>query len=246
MTEDYTTCSICMEHYDLQRKFPKSLDCRHSLCAPCLALQLESQKCCPHCRRPIDLPENDLTMIDYLERQEHQRRMEQQKAMRLELQTLINTAEKEKDRYKEKINQFKTSRVKIVKDKSQLFGKHDKYLFKKGLHYCNSEATSTRIASKFEEELECSLQDVQTSLLTMKTLLENDYIGREDFDKCQMEATRAIQPEPISHKGRDKILDLYMELLLEQLMEISRDTDPNLIPGNKKTWIIFPSCSTED
>ncbi len=69
--------------HEMKHRIPKSLECRHYFCAPCLASHLESQSCCPSCRRPIENTDNivnDLAMIDYLERQEEQTRQEEQKA----------------------------------------------------------------------------------------------------------------------------------------------------------------------
>ncbi len=238
---DFPTCSICLEDYDLQNRIPKSLDCRHAFCALCLASQLESQKC-PICQRPFENAENDLTMIDYLERRQQQKRVKQQNIMRMELQKLINMVEKVKARYEAKIKQFKSSNLKVAKDKNQAFSTHIKHLLKESLDNWNSEAALTRIASQLEEELECRLQEAQLFLHTLEALLENDYIGKEAFNHCQMEATRAIQTEhTLNNPYTDAMWDAYRKMFVEQLNDTSKDSDAALILGNSRLLdILFP------
>ncbi len=151
--DDFSICSICMKACDLEHRLPKSLDCRHYFCAPCLTSHLESQKRCPSCRRQIDNVDNivnDLAMVDYLERQQEKKRKEQQKAMREEPHSLINTKGQEHERVGDKMNHFKDAKLKMTQDKCRCYSAYAKYLLKKNLERCSSEGSLTRIASKLE------------------------------------------------------------------------------------------------
>ncbi len=238
MTEDYATCSLCMEAYDLEERIPMSLDCRHYFCAPCLTSHLKTQNCCPSCRRQIDNTDNiakDQAMIDYLEIQQERKRKEQQNAMREELQRLVNTKEKEHGRIEEEINYYKSSKLIMTKDKRCAYSTYAKYLLKKSLDYCNSETNLPRMTSKYELEMEDRLQEVRISLTKMKSLLGKDYIAKEDFDNCQLEATRTSRTKNVAANAESRMWDAYREMLLEQLTEISKEPingDPDFIPGN--------------
>ncbi len=232
MTEDFGTCSICMESFDMKQRIPKSLQCRHYLCAPCLTSHLASQSSCPKCRKPIENTDdiaNELAIIDYLQSQEEQTRKEQQKAMKEELQRLITSTEKEQERIEEKLKIFKNGKSKETKEKSRLYSTHVKYLLNKALDCCNSEANLSRIASKIEEEMENNLQEVRTCNVTMKTLLEKDFVAWEDFDNCKMAATRTRE------SNEDRMWEEYRERLLEQLTNISKEATKrhrDFNPGN--------------
>ncbi len=237
--DDFPICSICMEAYDLEHRLPKSLDCRHYFCAPCLTSHLESQKRCPLCQRQIDNIDNivnELAMIDYLQRQQEQKRKEQQKAMREELHGMISTKEQEHERMEEKMNHFKRAKLKMTQDKSRLYSVYAKYLLKKSLEHCNNEASLTRIASRLEQEMEYKLQEIRQCQLIMEELLGNDYIGKEDFDNCQTEISVSEQTESTVGNVDDRMWDAYREMLLEQLTEVTNETksnEPDFIPGNK-------------
>ncbi len=240
MTEDFATCSICMETYDLQHRIPKSLDCRHSFCAPCLTSQLEfqpyyDQTGCPSCRRPIDNVVNDLTMIDYLERKQYEKRMAQQRAMRKELEVLTDMAEKEHERMDNTLKVFTTttsSRLEtILKEKTHLFKAYTKYLLQKCFDCCSWE----KVVPKLKDEMECSLHEVELSLATMKSLQENDYIPVEEFDACC--GSMRAQFGSTEQNYEDVMWESYRKLFLEQLAEISKETvgrDPNFVPGNSR------------
>ncbi len=247
MEKDFSTCSISMEPYDLQKRIPKSLDCQHSLCALCLASHLQSQNCCPSCRKPIQNPDNvtnDLTMIDYLDRQREHERMEQQNAMRNELQSLLCMMEKGQQRTEAAIIQFRNNKMKSIKEKRRLFNTYSKFVMAESLEYCNTEAGLARIASKYEDELECSLDVLQGPLIIIKSLLESEHIGKEDFDNCQMQAISASRMERKAKGTEEGILDTYRDVWLEQVTNISKGSpyrDPDDAPGN----VIFVKLSIQ-
>ncbi len=85
MANEYGTCPICMEDYDLDTRIPKSLDCRHSLCKLCLQHSGQPLNSCPICRQPVrnhtKIP-NDFTMIEYLQYKDRDRHLNQQEPSR--------------------------------------------------------------------------------------------------------------------------------------------------------------------
>ncbi len=238
MAEEFTSCSICTEAYDLVTRLPKSLDCRHSLCAVCLTSQLESQDWCPLCRQPIQSPgnvANDFTMIDYLERQREQIRKQEHDLMKKKLHTLMNMIQHSQEKTEDIINQLKSSNMENIQENSKLFSTFVMYLLKKNLEHCNSEATLTRIVSKYEDKLQRSLHRFQGCLDSIRSLLEKDYISKEAFDNGQAEATRAVQKKYTAESIEDGLWEAQRELLLEQLTDISQETaksDPNFNTGN--------------
>ncbi len=57
-SEQFLTCSICLEHY----REPRQLECLHSFCTPCLELIFEKHRAkrkfpCPMCLRTYNFPE---------------------------------------------------------------------------------------------------------------------------------------------------------------------------------------------
>ncbi len=238
MAEDFTSCSICMEAYDLEARLPKSLHCRHSLCAVCLTSQLESQNWCPLCRQPIQSSgnvANDLTMIDYLERQREQIRKQEQDMMKEKLHTLMNMIQHSHERTEDIINQLKSSNLENIQENRKLFGTFMRYQLNKSLDHYNREATLTRIVRKYEDKLQGSLHRFQGCLDSMTSLLGKDYIRKEDFDNCQAEATKAVQTKYTAESIEDGLWEAQRELSLEQLTDISKEmakSDPNFNPDN--------------
>ena len=158
--------------------------------------------------------------------------MAQQKVMREEIQVLIHGAEKEHQRIEETIKQFSGSRLEIIKVKTHLFEAYSRYLLQKCLDYCGWE----KVGSIFKKELKYTLKKVQVALVTMKSLLEHDYILTEEFDNCRTEMSRSafeVASSELHYEG--KIWETYRMLLLERLQEVSKGTpesDPTFIPDN--------------
>ncbi len=237
MAKAFGNCSICMEHYDVEERIPKSLDCRHSFCALCLATRLKSRNC-PACEKTIPNPDNakdDLTMIDYLEKQQEKRLMEKQTAMRENLQSLVQNIENCQERTEAAISQFRKNTMKSVKEKSELFNTYAKFVMAESLQYCNTEAGLARIASKYQDDLQCTLKGFQGSLVTIKSLMENRYIGKEDFENCQTQAEGTARIEGKSENDKDGMWDAYRDIWLGQLTNISREIPyraPGDVPGS--------------
>ncbi len=233
---DFATCSICMEAYDCEHRIPKSLDCRHSLCAVCLTSQLDIQKSCPICRQVIDNPDkvsNDLTMIAFLDREQEKIRIQEQKTMREKLLLLIDETESEYKSIEDTIHQFQENKLQIFTDKSHSFEEYAKYLFKKSLDSYNWEA----VAFQYERELDSNLNKVQISLALMWSLLEQKLIEKESFEKCQTEASRAADRIPSSQNCEKRLWEVYREQLVKQFSKISKvpmGENPEFVSGEKK------------
>ncbi len=78
-------CPVCMESFGLDKHIPKSLDCRHAVCAECVMNEGgrgQPLQRCPICRRAITdhstLP-NDLTLISYLEKNKREKYLKERK-----------------------------------------------------------------------------------------------------------------------------------------------------------------------
>ncbi len=76
-------CPICMESFGADEHIPKSLDCRHAVCAKCVMNEGgQPLQRCPICRRAITdhstLP-NDLTLISYLEKNKREKYLKERK-----------------------------------------------------------------------------------------------------------------------------------------------------------------------
>ncbi len=241
MTDDYATCSLCMEAYDLVDRIPKSLGCRHYFCEPCLTSHMESQHCCPSCRQQIDNTDNivdELAMIDYLEIQQERK----QKEMREELQRLVNAEEKEYERIEKEISHHNNSILITATDKSCIYSRYTKYLMKRSIDYCTCGTNIFKTMSKYELEMEDRLRKVRLSLTKLKSLLGKDYIRKEYFDKCQMEATSTFNTESAAVYAESRMWDGYREILLEKLTELSKEPinyDVCCIPGNIAHMIKF-------
>ena len=172
-----------------------------------------------------------MAMVDYLERQQEQKRKEQQKAMRDELQKLIKEAEWEQKITEREIHHFKMGTLKF---KSGLYSTYAKYLLRKSLDHCNSETSLSKMASTFAQEIEGQLQKLSARLATMKTLLEKDYIGKEDLDNCQAEATILAETDRAAHNVEDRMWRAYRDMCLLKLLDISKKamySDPEFTTG---------------
>ncbi len=119
---------------------------------------------------------------------------------------------------KKKLNHFKNNKSKETKEKRLFYSTHAKYLLDKALDYCNSEASLSRIATTLQQEMESNLQEVRACHITIKTLLENDYVGWQDVDNSEMRATSLRTNE----NNKDRMWEEYRELLLDQFANISK------------------------
>ncbi len=168
-------------------------------------------------------------MVDYLERQQEQKRKEQQKSMRDELQKLIEeTKWEQKIITEEYIHHFK---IGTLKSRSGLYSTYAKYMLGKSLDHCNSETSLNKIVSTFAQAMEGKLQKLSTSLATMKTLLDKDYIGKEEFDNCQAEA----ETDRVAGNVEEKMWQAYRDMCLSKLLDIDKKamyySDPEFTTG---------------
>ncbi len=150
--------------------------------------------------------------------------MEQQKAIRDELLQLINGTESEYKTVEKVIHKFQESKSQTIKDKSNLFKAYVKSLFQKSLDACNCEIILPTVASQYEGELHNTLQEVQLSLVAMRSLLEQESIAQENFEHCQNQASRAVNMLPSPQIYETRLWDAFLEQLVEQFSEVCKET----------------------
>ncbi len=218
-----------MEDYDLDKRIPKSLDCRHSICKSCLVRDGKPQKPlkrCPSCRQKINDPENaanDLTMIDYLERKRQKRRGREQKERKAKLRDLLKTVSQELRKTEADLDEQKKSSLELAEENMGVFAVHAKDAFRKALlQLTENEEVVCKMASKNNQELNDRMQLLQTLTALVTSLLEQPYVNDDDFDACGREIQMGMQQETsLLQDQSESLWNIYREFLLDQFLRAS-------------------------
>ncbi len=219
MASVFGTCPVCMDDYDLDTGVPKSLDCRHSVCNVCLQSGADSMNTCPICRHPIrdhqNIP-NDLTMIDYLERNKGETVV----ILKSKLQEMRDNVKKE---LQETVNILRQA---IETD--QLFASNAKHIF----YRCVEKYQHiTPVSSYDRDDVESKLERLQRSLADCERLLEKAYIRKDDMGSCEIEVKEAVKELQCRERPEtaETVLWIkYKQELINAFTEMSHDTPSSL------------------
>ncbi len=231
-------CPVCLEPYGLDEHIPKSLDCRHAVCAECVMnprgqpLQL-----CPICRRGINnhsaIP-NDLSILDFLEKKKRKKYL---KARKKKLQDLIEQAWEASAEVGGHLKEETVIGAKIAKERSTIFTLYIQHLFKKCLELCISQRVLSDFSTKHHMELEDLLQELQMCISVCTSLLDNPHASTDEIDRCETDTLNAVKKSRDSGRSgtsEEAMWNSYRQLVIETLVEISKvppSRDHSFHPG---------------
>ena len=229
-----------MEPFSLDEHIPKSLDCRHAVCAECVMnprgqpLQL-----CPICRRGIGnhsaLP-NDLTLISYMEKKKRKKYLKQRKE---KIQCLIEQVLEASDVLDRRLEEEKTYDAEAVEKRSAIFTLFTRHLFEKCQQRCNSKHFLTDIATQKRKELEHTRQRLDTCIATCTSLLDNQHVTSEEIDRCESDTQESVNKARRSETDgaiEEAMWISYRQMLMETFAEISKvapSNDSSFDPGKQ-------------
>ncbi len=219
-------CPVCLESFGLEEHIPKSLDCRHAVCAECV-MNAGGQPLqrCPICRRAINnhsaIP-NDLSIIAYLEKNKREKYL---KELKEKVKKLIEQVLEASEDVDGRLRNQTVFTAKKVKEKSAIFSFYIKHLFEQCQQRCSSEPFLTDVMTKSKQELESISQELQTSLAACTSLLDNPHVTTDDIDRCESDALDAIKKAKES--GQFGTMDgttwnSYRKLVMDTFAEISK------------------------
>ena len=195
-------CPVCMECFSLKEHIPKSLDCRHAVCAECV-MNAGGQPLqrCPICRRAINnhsaIP-NDLSIIAYLEKNKREKYLKERKE---KVRNLIEQVLEASEDVGGRLKNEKVSAAQTVEERSAIFSSYIKHLLEQCQQRCSTKRFLTDIAAIIRKELESRQQELQTCLAACTSLLDNPHVTTDDIDRCESEALNAVRKARESEKS---------------------------------------------
>ncbi len=232
MADDFACCPICMDDYDLDKRLPKSLDCRHSLCKSCLLNKGRPLRRCPSCRQNIDKPRNaanDLTMIDYLERKQQKRREGEQTKLREGLRNLLETISKELRAAEGVDEDQKRSTVKLTRKKKKSFCANAIGVVNKTSTPQNeNKQAMSKMASVNREQPDARIQSLHEKKGLIMSMLQQSYINQEEFNRCKSETHKIIQSKATHFNDSvENMWNVYRDCPLNDYVEAATQTPSN-------------------
>ena len=182
-------------------------------------------KKCPSCRKPIEKPKNvvnDLTMIDYMERENQKRRETEQEDLKEQLRFLQEAISTElqmtESHLDERTNLDLTEKMKEL-------AAYARCIFNDTLlHMGKNEAIMSKMTSITTEPLHDRIRGLHEQRMLMTSLLEKSYIiSQEVFDRCRSETDGIIQSKPtLADDQNGNMWRVYRDFLLDQYSYASR------------------------
>ncbi len=219
-------CPVCMEPYGLDEHIPKSLDCRHAVCAECVMnprgqpLQL-----CPVCRRGIgdrsDIP-NDLSIIAYLEKKKGKKYLKERKKT---LQGVIKQAWESSAEAKGHLKEQKETAAKIVEERSAIFSSYIDHQFKRCLQLCDSKRVLSDVSTKNQNELENTIQELQTCIEACTPLLDNPHATTDEIDRYESDTLNAVKKARDSGRSgssEEAMWNKYRQQVIEKFLQLTK------------------------
>ena len=219
-------CPVCLESFDLEEHVPKSLDCRHAVCAECVmnphGPPLQG---CPVCRQEIinrSVLPNDLSIIAWLEKKKQKRYWKKRREKIKSMIELVLEASEDVDRL---LKEDTVSTAQTVEERSAIFNSYLKRLFEVCQQRCNSKDFLSDAVTKKRKKLEKTPQELETSMVACTSLLDTTHVTTDEIDRCESQALNAVKNARESVKSRVSYEDTwisYRQLVMEIFAEISK------------------------
>ncbi len=233
-------CPVCMESFDQDQHIPKSLDCRHAVCAECLLHPRGPPlRKCPLCNRDIknrSAVPNDLSIIAYLEKNQCEQYLKEQ---REKVKDIIERVQEASGDVDKRLKGEKASADKTLEGIRTIFNSHLKDLFEMCQQRCNSKPFLSDTATQNLRQLEDSLQELQVSMAACRSLLDNPHVTPDDIDRCGSEVQNVVTKARDIGESRateTATWNTYTLLVMEAFAEVSKlppGNDSSSVPGNK-------------